>query len=241
MNTMLYDRNEVCVKCKHNFKTKKYLSTRLKVDFTDTDYYRLYKDNENPYLYDIVICPSCGYAYGDKANRVITPNKLENLKYYFENIQNYKTMIYERDIDMGLRASKLALYISYVTREPNYIIGGLALKIAWINRGINDKEEELRFLNYAYINYQTAYYSEDLEKAGYERAMVLYLLADFARRLDRYEEARKWYGELFTTRGVKKILLDKARNVWEDYKDVTKSTVKIIDKVNTLDSNILSG
>lgn len=216
---LLYDKKVNCPNCKMDFTTKKPFSTRLKVDKIDSDNYKTYK-NINPYLYEINVCPHCGLAFGEQANTKLNEEKIKRILDYFMNIKDFSHYTEERTVDDGIRIFKLALYIANLISEPKYVIAGLALKIAWLYRGLENIQMEKKFLEISYQNYKYTYSNEDFERVGYQKHFILYTLADLSRRLDYFEEARRWYGDLFALRnGVPRHMMNKATDLWGEYKE----------------------
>ena len=215
---LLYDKDMTCPNCKTKFSTKKVFSTKLRLLKSDTDQRRVYK-NINPYLYEINVCPSCGYAFGEKANTRLSEQKLGNLIDYFLNIRNLDHFSKERDISEGIRSFKLALYISGLIGEPSYVKSALSIKLAWLYRETDNSEMEKKYLKVAYTHYQHAFLNEEYEKAGYKGYFMLYMLCDLARRLDDYESAKRWYSEFFAVKDAPKAMMNTARDCWVDFKN----------------------
>lgn len=216
---LLYDKKVSCPNCKIDFTTKKPFSTRLKVDKIESDNHKIYK-NINPYIYEINVCPQCGMAFGEKANTKLNEDKIRKILDYFMNINDFNKYTSERSMEDGIRVFKLALHIASQISEPKYVIAGLALKVAWLYRELEDTAMERKFLEISYQNYKFTYSNEDFESVGYQKYFIIYTIADLSRRLDYFEEARRWYGDLFALRSaVPRQMMIKATDMWGDYKE----------------------
>lgn len=220
---LLYDKKYACPNCKSNFTTKKPLSSKLRVEKVESDNHKIYK-GVNPYHYEINICPHCGYAFGENANKRLTIQKTEKIIQYLLNIKDFTRLTGERTHEDGLRTLKLGLYIAQLIEEPYYVKAGLSLKIAWIYREQGNSEGEMNYLKLSYDNYKKCYINEDFEAIGYKRYFMLYTLAELSRRLNDYEDAKRWYAELFAERNVPRITMNAARDLWIEFKEERKSS-----------------
>lgn len=218
---LLYDKKCVCPNCKSEFTTKKPLSSKLRVEKVETDNHKIYK-YVSPYTYEINVCPFCGYAYGENTNKTCDIKNTEKLLQYFLNVKDFSSLNQERTLDDGLRAFKLALYISQIIGTPNYLKAGLTLKIAWLYREQENLESEKTYLAKSYNSYNKSYIEENFEAAGYKRYFMFYTLAELSRRLDNYEDAKLWYGKLFAEKNVPRLNMNNARDSWMEYKNQRK-------------------
>ncbi len=219
---LLYDKKYDCPNCKFEFTTKKPLSSKLRVEKVESDNHKLYK-YVNPYFYEINVCPYCGLAFGENANKHLDTIKTEKLIQYFLNVKDFSKLNQERTIDDGLRAFKLAIYIAQIISEPSYVKAGLALKIAWLYREKGNTESEKTYLEKSYESYNKSYLEENFEAAGYKRYFMFYTLAELSRRLDRYESAKLWYGLLFAEKNVPRLTMNNARDLWMEYRNQRKN------------------
>ena len=71
------------------------------------------------------------------------------------------------------------------------------------------------------------YINEDFEAIGYKRYFMLYTLAELSRRLNDYEDAKRWYAELFAERNVPRITMNAARDLWIEFKEERKSSAHL--------------
>lgn len=218
---LLYDKKYDCPNCKSEFTTKKPLSSKLRVEKVETDNHKLYK-YVSPYIYEINVCPYCGFAFGEKANKNCDIKKTEKLLEYFLSVKDFSKLNQERNIDDALRTFKLALYIAQIIAEPYYVRAGLSLKIAWLYREKESWEDEIKYLSKSYENYKKSYTDENFELAGYKRYFMFYTLAELSWRLDNYEGAKLWYGELFAEKNVPRLTMNNARDSWMEYKNQRK-------------------
>ncbi len=219
---LLYDKKCSCPNCRSDFKTKKPLSSKLRVEDVESDNHKIYK-YVNPYYYEINVCPHCGYAFGKNANKKLDIYKTEKIIKYLVDIKDFARLTGERTYEDGLRTLKLGLYIAQLIKEPYYVKAGLSLKIAWLYREKGMVDGEMKYLKLSYENYKKSYLGEDFESVGYRNYFMLYTLAELSRRLDNYEEARRWYAELFEERNVPRVTMSKARDLWIQYKEKRKT------------------
>lgn len=221
---LLYDKNLKCPNCKMNFTSKKVFTTKLQILKTDTDLKKTYK-NINPYIYEINLCPYCGYAFGENANVHLPKYRVEALIDYFLNIKDFSHFTKERSIEDAIRIFKLSLYIAERISQPSYIKAGLSIKIAWLYRETQNWDMEKKYLEMAFIHYENSYSNEDFEKVGYKNYFMIYMLSDLSRRVNNYERAKRWYSELFSLKDIPRVMMNTSRDCWSEYKNSVKSKV----------------
>ena len=66
----LFDKKITCLNCHTYFETKKPILSRLRIIDSETDGHKIYKEN-SPNLYEINVCPICGFAFDDRLNNYL--------------------------------------------------------------------------------------------------------------------------------------------------------------------------
>lgn len=217
LTNSLYDKRLHCPNCEMEFTGKKPLSSKIRVDRIDSDYRKVYR-GVNPYLYEVNVCPYCGFAFGENINTSIPEAYLPKLREFFLNIQNFSNLCRERTIPEGIRAYLIAIYIAEQINQSHIRIGYLYLRIAWLYRELEDVIQEHNYMEKALRNFEYGYEYEDFERLGIKQDQVLYQMTELCRRLDFFESAKKWYALFFSLRSASRQLLHKARDHWMEYK-----------------------
>lgn len=202
----------VCNYCKKEYTTYKVRPGRYKVIAQDTDFMPIY-EGINPLLYEVAVCPHCGYAYHKSMARTYGPFMLLIGEIYINQLQKIMNLCKERSIDEAIASYKLAYLVARASMEETIILANFALKIAWLYRLKQDKELEMRYLRSARELFNKSHANN---KEGEER--MQYLIAEISLRLGDIEEAKRGFSRLITSREVSNKYRNYARKRWEDYK-----------------------
>ncbi|WP_026485580.1 DUF2225 domain-containing protein [Caldanaerobius polysaccharolyticus] len=208
---MLYDKEIECPLCKSKFITKKVAMSHLTMEFRDTDFLERYS-GMYPFLYDVNVCPDCGYAALDKQFAKLSPVQREIVSNQVQKKWVKKDFGGERSLKKALNAYKLALYVSDLKKDPAYVKASILHRIAWIYRIMEDKNNERKFLDYA-VKYYTMAYEQD----NVNQIKVAYLIGDLCRRLENKSEAVKWYSIVVNNpaKAGNSFIVNMAREGWQ--------------------------
>ncbi len=211
-NLYYYESKMICNYCKKEYTTYKVRPGRYKVIAQDTDFMPIY-EGINPLLYEVAVCPHCGYAYHKSMARTYGPFMLLIGEIYINQLQKIMNLCKERSIDEAIASYKLAYLVARASMEETIILANFALKIAWLYRLKQDKELEMRYLRSARELFNKSHANN---KEGEER--MQYLIAEISLRLGDIEEAKRGFSRLITSREVSNKYRNYARKRWEDYK-----------------------
>lgn len=212
-NIYYYDSNVTCHCCKKNYTTYKVRPGRYKAVEQDTDFMTIY-EGLNPMLYEVNVCPHCGYAYHKSMTRTYGPFMLLVKEIYINQLQKVMNLCGERTIDEAIASFKLAYLVAKATMEENLILANFAMKIAWLYRVKKDHTSELNYLRSARELYTKSFASN---RDGEER--LIYLHAELSLRLGDVEEAKRTFSRLITGREFSNKYRNLAKKRWENYKD----------------------
>ena len=190
----LFDKNVICPVCDSHFKTKTVKSKSPRVMAKDSDFFVRYSV-ANPYFYDVCICNSCGYT--------AMKSDFENLKVHKRELvlsnvtpkwkpREYPDILDER---LAIERYKLALLNAVLIDLPDSTKAMISLKIAWMNRLLNDTTQETLFLKQALEGFTDAYVKEIFPMYGLQRDSLMYLLGELNRKLGDYQTALLWYSK----------------------------------------------
>lgn len=201
MREMLFDRKAECPICDLQFSTRSVKAGKLKLIESDEDLRPIY-NKFDPLVYDIMVCPTCGYASLAKTFKYVKEYYIPEFK---EKVSNkYRAKMYPEvySYDDGIERYKLALYCAMILNKSSMEKAYLCLKIAWLYRGKgesiskNDDEaireaydQEMVFIAQAYEGFKVAVESEKFPQLGIDKMTSQYLVGELARRLGKLEEA----------------------------------------------------
>lgn len=214
MSDALYDKTVRCLYCEKEFTTKKVRSNHLFVKKRDSDFCVHY-EQENPYFYEVNICPHCGFAFTESFSSSISAPRRQILKEeYIDKIRDFQ-MQGKRTIEDAQRSFKLALVTATLLEESQLLKAGLCMRIAWLYRYQQDPEEK-RFLQSALYFYQEVFKNTD--RLPISKHQLLYIIGELNLRLNREEDAKKWFSVLFGDRTADDKVVNMARNRWAEYR-----------------------
>ena len=180
----LFDRNMECLVCKQSFTTKKIRSRFIKVAEYDTDFCPKYAEGSvNALYYNIYVCPHCGFAYSKDFSKYFAPGTKELI---IEKIcSNWVPHSFseERTIDDAIQTYKLASYSATLKKEKHITLAGIYMRIAWLYRIKQDKEQEIRFMKLARHEYEESYSIGDYSGTQVSEIRILYLVGELSRRI----------------------------------------------------------
>ncbi|MFJ7736936.1 DUF2225 domain-containing protein [Lysinibacillus sp. NPDC097287] len=224
-NIYYYESNVDCKFCKKHFTTYKVRPNRYKIIEEHTDFMPVY-EGLNPLLYEVAVCPHCGYAYHKSMTRTYGPFMLLINELYIKELQKPVNICQERTIDDAIVSYKLAYLVSKSSMEEPLLMANLALKIAWLYRLKNDPEAEMRYLQSAREFYSKSFATN---QEGEER--IQFLNAELSLRLGDIKDAKKGFSRLISDRSVSNKYRKLARNRWENYK-YDENPINITETIN---------
>lgn len=186
----LYDKKCKCPICENSFTSKKIRSRFIKLVHTDTDFCPSYSPPENnPIYYQIFVCPKCGYSYQEDFSEYFPPKTKEDIIKKVCANWNPQDFSGKRTIEDAIITYKLAVYCATLKKEKHVIIAGMYMKLAWLNRLLENKDQEQRFLKLAIQEYTETYSVQDYLGTPVSEVRVLYLLGELSWRTGNIKEA----------------------------------------------------
>ena len=213
----LYEKKVKCPVCKKQFITNKVRTSKLKLVERDADFLSYY-EGENPLLYNVFVCPSCGYAaLEDKFNR-IRPREIDIIKNTISPKWNERDFSGKRTIEDAIEAYKLALLSGEILEYSKYDLANICIRLTWLNRMKDDKEEEERFTSLARDLYKEAYSNESINM---DEITLAYLVGELSRKIGEREEALNWINTALKSPNIKdNVALEKmVREQWQAVKE----------------------
>ncbi|RLQ96526.1 DUF2225 domain-containing protein [Falsibacillus albus] len=221
--TPFYKKTITCPLCKNGYQTTKIRSRFVKVENLDSDFCPNYQApaSINPILYNVHVCPSCGYSSTEDFNTFFVPVIKEAL---IEKVSNaWKPRDYggQRDIPTAITTYKLAVICGLHRREKKVTIAGLYLRIAWLYRLLEQKDCENRFMGLAAKEYTQSYSEDDYKGTQMSEERILYMIAELYRRLDQNEEAVRYFSRVIEKQqhSMDKKVIELAKEQWHEMKE----------------------
>lgn len=213
---MLYDKTIKCPVCSNEFVTKKVTTSKLIKEHQDSDFLEYFNGGIYPFIYDVYICPNCGYAALSNQFDKLSPRQKELLKKEVQSKWVYKNYGDVRTPQQAIDVYKIALYCSELKKDYPIIQATICHRIAWLYRILKDAENENIFLKYTVEQYIASY-----ERDNVNQVRVAYLVGDIYRRLEQKKDASKWYYLVMTHPEKEKnaLIVDMARDGWQMCRD----------------------
>lgn len=225
----IFDKTYKCPVCDTEFKSKTVKTGKVKLVSADTDLRPKYQ-LVDCLKYDVIACPSCGFA---SLNRFFSHMTSAQAKLIKTNITaSFRGAPPEGEIlsyDEAITKHKLALINTIVKHGKLSERAYTCLKTAWMIRGKKEtlpentpnydqvveelKNQEQEFLVNAFEGFSEAFSKELFPMCGMDELTMTYLLADLARRVGKYEEAMRFVSKVIVSRDANERIKDKARRI----------------------------
>lgn len=123
-----------------------------------------------------------------------------------------------RSVEKAIIAYQTALKCALLEKERETIIAGLYLHIAWFNRFLKNKDEEMKNLKKALEYYEKAIERDrDLENP----ATVFYLIGEINRRIGNDKEAVKYFAHVINDKKINNPnIIRMSRERWQEIRAV---------------------
>lgn len=217
---LYYQKKINCHHCLDTFETYRVRSTKAKFVKRDADYCPYYED-ANPVLYEVNVCPTCGFSFTDNFSmaRIFKYKDIIEEK-YVSKLASKPNLCNERTEEEALYAYKLALYSAQLVEENKLILANIALRIAWINRYLKNEEEEKRYLKNVVELYTEVYETEDLDKIPMDKYLLIYLIGELNGRLGDYQKVKRWFSNIIEDKNAEPKILNLTKSRWQDYREI---------------------
>lgn len=218
MTMALYDKKIICLHCDEEFKSKAVRVSSTRLEKTDEDGCNYYNGKANPYLYQVFACPHCGFVF--TPSFFLTSNDKELIKEEFlDKLSSIENYCGERTVEEAINIWKLGLVTAQLSSQKVESMSGIALRIAWLYRYLDDEENEMIFLRMAMHGYIKAYKTDDLMNSELN---VIKIIFQAAIKLKDEDEARIWLNELYQFRQSDLIVNSK-----EQFDELRKSLASV--------------
>lgn len=215
MADVFYTVEKECRLCGGKFSTTK-VRNSLKMLRQDTDFCTYYQD-VNPYYYAVWVCPHCGYAAQDVYFEQTLPTAAaDTLRKFLKERQVNVNFGGSRNRDQAIATYKLAIFYAEMIVTLPSRLAGLWIKLAWLFREGEQREEEQLALAKALQYYEKASLKEQLPIGGLTEITLQYLMGELLRRTGKLDDAITYLGRLISdprARSERRIV-ELARKCW---------------------------
>ncbi|HHY20538.1 MAG TPA: DUF2225 domain-containing protein, partial [Bacilli bacterium] len=190
----------------------------IRVEKIHSDFYTEYKDNEiNPYLYEVHVCPQCGYSSTDQFSNRFPEGTQERIVEQFSRLWHSRDYGNIRTVDEAITTYKLALLCGELKEEACIVMAGIAIRLAWMYRLSKNEEQEQRFLKIALKYYKDSFENSDFLDKQMTEIRLLYLIGELNHRMGNKAEAVQFFSRVIQHRmkDVEKRVVEMAREQWQ--------------------------
>lgn len=224
---LVFKKTHKCPVCEKEFKNLTVKQGKARPEGTDLDLKPRYKNIET-LKYDVILCPTCGYAALEKYFARVSMRQIKELSAKVK--ESFSLTIEDKDelsFDDAVLRYKLALLSGQVKGVKESETGYLCLKFGWLYRSYlqsledNDKrineftEKRDYYLNKAYELLLFARQNEHGNIAGMDETTLDCLLAGLSLYIKKYDETKRLVGGVLTSRVATKRAKDHAREIKE--------------------------
>lgn len=224
----IFDKKCTCIVCKKTFSSKKLRSRFIKVTGYDTDFCPIYSSEEaNPLLYYVDVCPDCGFSSTSEMSPYFPPGSLEAIQAKVCSLWAPRDFGQKRSRSDAIKTYKLALYCGMLKKEKHIIIAGLYMRLAWLYRGLNNEDQEQRFMKLAANAYLESYMADDFRGTQVSEVRLLYLIAELSWRTGQKEQAVKFLSKVIEqqSRTIESGIIDLAKERWHEIRESQKASM----------------
>lgn len=228
---LIFLKTHTCPVCDTEFRTKTVKIGKAKLSGTDLDLRPKYEIVDS-LKYDVILCPTCGYAALSRYFKYITGPQAKMVK---ANIStNFKNNPPKGDIytyDEAIERYKLALANAVVKKSRSSERAYICLKLAWVVRGKMEcldeaqpdyeaqkqecMQEEEELLKTALEGFLAARQAESFPMCGMDESTVDYLISVLSMRFGQLDVAAKLISSIILSPTTNKRMKDKARDLKE--------------------------
>lgn len=227
-NKDLYLKTMKCPVCEHIFKSTKVKSKSIRISHRDSDFCAYFL-GENPYFYEVSVCPECGFAATDTEYDKIKSFQREIILEKISPNWAKRDVNGVRTIEDAINSYKLALYEARFMEKEHQYIGMLSLKLSWLYRYEKKYALENRFLGIALGEFKEAYKKESFN-TDFSVGQCCYLVGEIYKKFDDTSNAIKWYEVALKYCKFNEIKLQKL--IKEQWQNISKERRSVKEAVN---------
>jgi uncharacterized protein len=208
--------------CKKTFTTKSLRSRFIKVKMTDTDFNPTYiSDTDNPILYHIKVCPNCGFSFNEDSTKYFPPGTKELIAEKVGSHWIPRDYGGVRTIQQAIQTYKLAIYCALLKTDKHITLAGMYLRVAWLYRSLENKEQEQRFMKLAINEYMESFVADDYKGTKVSEVKLLYLIGELSRRTGDISKAVKYFSKVIEKQkqSLEPRIINMAKDRWHEIRE----------------------
>lgn len=211
-----YEKNIQCINCKKEFSTLKVRSKFIKVVQTKSDFQRIYADDVNALYYNVFVCEHCGFSFTEDFSKYFAPGVQNAIRTQITEKWVHHDFKGERTIFQAIQAYKLAFLCGTIKKEKFVATAGLALRLAWLYRSLNNDSQERRFLTISRDHYMASYSNEDYSSTQMSDVRIMYMIAELSRRINDVENATRFFSKIIEKQSIagEAKIIEMAKEQW---------------------------
>lgn len=218
-----YVKKMDCLNCKEKFTTTKIRSRFVRVTKHESDFKPVYSDASiNPVLYNVAVCPKCGFAFTDEFSGYFAPGVKDEIAQKITSLWSGRSFGDERTIDEAIETYKLGYLSANVKKEKPLTMAGMMLRIAWLYDDMEDFESAKRFRKVSRNLYADAYTAGDHAGTQMSETRVLYLMAELSHQIGDTEEAIRNFSRVIESQrtSTDPQIIEMAKERWQEIREV---------------------
>lgn len=235
---VLFDKSCECPVCNKEFSYRAVKTGKARLLGQDPDL-RPKFENFEPAKYDVVVCPSCGYAV---LSKYFAPLPSAQIKLVRDNICGKVKGVPNNQIisfDDAIQRYQLALASTIVKKGKDSEKAYVCLKLAWIIRAKKEfldesdevspevmnqlRNDENEALSSAFEGLVSARQKESFPIAGMDEITLDYLLAVLSTRFGKYDIAQRLIASILQSKTANNRIKERTR----DLKDQVLMEMKV--------------
>ncbi len=216
--TPFYEIQIECIHCKNKFPSFKVRTKFIKINHTESDFRPIYSDsNVNAFFYNVFVCEHCGFSFTEDFTKYFAPGVQGEIQKQITHKWVPHDFNGERTISQALQTYKLGLLSGTIKKEKFVTLAGLALRLAWIYRSLENTEQENRFLKMARDYYIESFSVEDYTGTQMTSLRIMYIIAELSFRINDLENATRFFSKVIEKQSIggEAKLIDMAKEQWQ--------------------------
>ncbi len=213
---VFFRKELICPLCAARFRTLKPRRKYVIVEKADDDFCLYYK-LVNPLFYEINVCPKCGYSFNMSTGGPVKAELKKGLAKALDGIWKSVNYCGSRTLEDAVETFKLALECQRLAGADNASLGRLYLKLGWLYRYLNMKDQERQNLNKALYHLSRYFETGSLQEPK-EEMNLMFLLGQLHLILGDERGAVNWFIQI-TQHPAKKTypyIVNRARDTWQE-------------------------
>lgn len=213
----LYDKEITCLVCGERYTTKRIRTRFIRTERIESDFFTVYKDDScNQYLYEVHVCPNCGFAASDQFSNSFPPEAKNRIEQDISSRWKPRDFGKERTVVDAIMTYKLAALSATLKKEKHIVLAGIYMRLGWLYRMMEEEDQEQRFLRLALKEYEQSFEQSDFIGTQLTEIRVIYLLGELNRRVGSETEAIKYFSRVIQhrQRDTDAKVIEMAREQW---------------------------